>query len=182
MTIFASQFYNYNVRGDRKSPLAFDTIDMITEKYIRELVEEKLDEIGGFIVDIKIQPNSKILVLIDKENGIVIKDCVQVSRHVESTLESEHPEVMETLGLEVSSPGLDYPLKHHRQYVKNVGRKVNVKLNNDSEKTGTLLKVSDESIEIAEELRQKGKKKVEINNAEIPFTNIKETKIVISFK
>lgn len=155
---------------------------MDNEKYIRELVEEKLAEIGGFIVSVTIYPNTKIEILIDKEEGLNIRDCVQVSRHVESHLEEENNELLGTHGLEVCSPGLDYPLKHFRQYVKNIGRKVQVITTEGTEVTGTLKAVSESEIQIVPEQKQKGKKQMEKEDVKLPFQLIKETKIVISFK
>ncbi len=155
---------------------------MDNEKYIRELVEEKLAEIGGFIVAITIHPNTKIEILIDKEEGLNIRDCVQVSRHVESHLEEENSELLISHGLEVCSPGLDYPLKHFKQYVKNIGRKVHIITTEGAEITGTLKAVSDAEIQVADEQKQKGKKQIKKVDVKVPFQNIKETKIVISFK
>ncbi len=155
---------------------------MDNEKYIRELVEEKLSEIGGFIVDVKIYPNTKIEILIDKEEGLNIRDCVQVSRHVESHLEEENNELLVSHGLEVCSPGLDYPLKQFRQYVKNIGRKVHIVTTDGAEIEGTLTDVSEEEVGVLEEQKQKGKKQIQKVDIKVPFKNIKETKIVISFK
>ncbi len=157
-------------------------MNMDNHKRITDLVEEKLAEIGGFIVDITIVPNAKIEILIDKEEGLNIRDCVQVSRHVESTLEEESNEILTSHGLEVCSPGLDYPLKHFKQYVKNVGRKVYVKKVEGEDVTGELLDVTEEGITVEAEIKQKGKKRIEKAEVFIPFQEIKETKIVISFK
>jgi ribosome maturation factor RimP len=81
--------------------------------------------------------------------------------------------------LEVSSPGIDKPLKLQRQYLKNIGRDVEVLFNDDSKKTGTLLQVSDEDI-ILEETTGKGKKAV-TTQLVIPFSNIKTTTVQIKF-
>ena len=168
-------------RGDTKSPLSFDSLFMDNEKLIRGLVEDKLAEIGGFIVDVAIQPG-KVVVLIDKEEGLNIRDCVQVSRHVERTLEEDPNSILNTHGLDVSSPGLDFPFKHIKQYHKNIGRSVNVIVNEGPEITGVLKSVSDEEIQVEEQVKQKGKKAFEKVVKTVPFQNIKETKIVISFK
>jgi ribosome maturation factor RimP len=82
--------------------------------------------------------------------------------------------------LEVSSPGIGEPLKQHRQYVKNIGREVEVLLAEDNRTvTGKLLLVTDESITV-EKTEGKGKKQV-ISNEELPITNIKQTKVLIKF-
>jgi ribosome maturation factor RimP len=81
--------------------------------------------------------------------------------------------------LEVSSPGIDEPLKLLRQYKKNIGRTVAVTGNDNSLKEGKLAGVNENSItlEIAE---GKGKKAV-TRELEIPFSEIKETKVQVKF-
>ena len=76
--------------------------------------------------------------------------------------------------LEVSSPGLDEPLKLHRQYLKNIGRFVEVTGNDGIKKEGKLLTVTEEEI-IVEEEKGKGKKK-EIVQHTIPFDKYKNNK------
>jgi ribosome maturation factor RimP len=90
--------------------------------------------------------------------------------------------------LEVSSPGLDEPLKLHRQYLKNVGRDVEV-IRKDGIKTeGKLLSATEAEIVIEEEkarlndkVGQGKNKKKEIVTHTVPFDNIKATKIQIKF-
>ena len=79
--------------------------------------------------------------------------------------------------LEVSSPGLDEPLKLLRQYIKNIGREVEVITNDEVKKEGRLTAVTEEKINI-EYTEGKGKKALLIKD-EIYFTNIKQTKIQI---
>jgi ribosome maturation factor RimP len=155
---------------------------MNTEKYIRELVEEKLAEIGGFIVEISIHPNARIEVLIDKDPVLNIRDCVQVSRYVEHALEESGNELLTSHSLEVASPGLDQPLKQKKQYFKNIGRTLSIQTVDDSQITGVLLEADEDMITVEEEKKQKGKKQSVKELHKIPYQNIKETKIVISFK
>ena len=81
--------------------------------------------------------------------------------------------------LEVSSPGVDKPLRSKRQYLKNMGRNVQVLFNDGSEKTGKLTEVTDADI-IIEESVGKGKK-AEVQQVVIPFSNIKTTTVQIQF-
>jgi len=84
--------------------------------------------------------------------------------------------------LEVSSPGLEHPLKLNRQYKKNIGRQVKVTLQDDNQKTGELLSVDDTYILIGEIIKEKGSKKAEIQEVKIPFSDIKKTNVLVSFK
>jgi len=81
--------------------------------------------------------------------------------------------------LEVSSPGLDEPLKLHRQYLKNIGRFVEIIEKEGNKKEGKLLSVSEQGV-IVEEEKGHGKKKEMVQHA-ISFDNIKTTKIQIKF-
>ena len=81
--------------------------------------------------------------------------------------------------LEVSSPGLDEPLKLLRQYKKNIGRDVEVTMNDEVKKEGKLTVVTEKNITI-EYAEGKGKKAI-VKTEEIPFDAVKQTKIQIKF-
>ncbi len=154
---------------------------MDIEKRVRELVEEKIaDKPNLFIVDIKMHSNGKLIILVDGDNGIGIDDCVAISRHVGFHLEEEN--VIETAyNLEVSSPGIDTPLKSARQYLKNIGRDLSVKMADGSKREGKLNGVTEDAILLEEKIKEKGKK-AELIEAVIPMNKITETKVLISFK
>lgn len=154
---------------------------MRVEQRVKELVEEKIaDREDLFIVNIRMQNNGVLSILIDGDNGVPIADCVQVSRHVGFHLEEEN--VIETAyRLEVSSPGVDFPLQMLRQYKKNVGRNVRITTTDGAKREGKLVEASESQVVIEEKIKEKGKKVVEVTNA-IPFDEVKETKVLISFK
>ncbi len=154
---------------------------LITETYIQEVIQEKLQELDAFLVEVSIQ-SGRISVLIDRDQGITIRECVRLSRFLEALLE-EHG-ALETHDFEVSSPGLESPLKVYRQYVKSLGRTLQVTTLSGAEKTGILLEVSENEIQIEEIITSKEnkKKKTVKIQTQIPFNEIKESKIVISFK
>jgi ribosome maturation factor RimP len=156
---------------------------MNIEKRVTELVEEKISAEGRtdlFLVDVKMHPNGKLMILVDGEKGIGIADCAQISRHVGFHLEEEN--VLDTAyNLEVSSPGVDAPLVMARQYVKNVGRQLSIKLADGSKKEGKLTGITEDAVIIEETNKEKGKK-AETTEAVIPLTQITETKVLISFK
>ncbi|SKB89523.1 ribosome maturation factor RimP [Parapedobacter luteus] len=145
------------------------------------MVEDKIaDREDLFIVSIKMHPNGKLEVLVDGDQGVSIQDCAAISRHVGFHLEEEDV-IAHAYRLEVSSPGIDAPFTSVRQYQKNVGRNIQVKLQDGGQKEGKLLEVADEYIVIMEEIKEKGKKAVEQQNS-IPFESIKTAKVLISFK
>lgn len=151
------------------------------EKRVTELVEEKIaDKPDLFLVDVKLLPNGKLMILIDGDKGVGIDVCAQVSRYVGHQLEEEGL-IEKVANLEVSSPGIDAALTLNRQYVKNIGRQVSVKNKEGLKKEGRLLSVTDESLTIEEKIRPKGKK-AELVETSIPLDQITETKVLISFK
>jgi len=154
---------------------------MQVEKRVKELVEEKIaDRPELFLVDIKMLPNNKLIIHVDGDEGINIQDCAAISRHVGFHLEEEN--VLEkAYNLEVSSPGIGEPLKLKRQYDKNIGREVSVKLEGGDVKEGRLLNVTESGITIEAKVKEKGKK-AELVETNIDFNNITETKVLISFK
>jgi ribosome maturation factor RimP len=155
---------------------------MITVDRVTKLVEEKMEGTDMFIVELSVKPGNKIEILVDRDSGLSLEDCLSVSRHVEGTLDRE----IEDYSLDVSSPGVGKPLKLKRQYVKNVGRTVNVKRTDGTIVEGILVSSDDEKIVVHTRTKEevegkKGKKWVE-RDEEVAFDTISETKIVISFK
>lgn len=146
---------------------------MIDKNYIESLVKKKLVNSDKFIVDIKISTTNKISVFLDSDTQLTIDDCVQVSRFIESNLDRDK----EDFELQVSSPGITESFKLKRQYQKNIGREISVTLNDGLILKGVLLKVSDKSIILQKNIKNKSHIELKIS-----FTDIKQAKPVISFK
>ncbi|MBS1532427.1 MAG: ribosome assembly cofactor RimP [Bacteroidetes bacterium] len=154
---------------------------MDIEKRVRELVEEKIaDRPELFLVSVKMHSNGKLVILVDGDKGIGIDDCVAISRHVGFHLEEENV-IDHAYNLEVSSPGIDTPLTLPRQYVKNIGRRLVIKMADGSKREGKLSGLTEDAVMIEETKKEKGKKAEDIESV-IPLAQITETKVVISFK
>lgn len=155
---------------------------MVDKSTIESIVNEQLDSENEFIVDISISTGNKILVLIDSNEGITIDRCVKVSRAIEGSLDRDK----EDFELEVSSSGLSSPLKVIRQYQKNIGRNLDVLLNNGDKFTGKLLKADDVelSLEVEEMIKQEGKKRKELvtRTINVPYNEVKTAYIVVTFR
>lgn len=158
---------------------------MITKQLVRKLAEERIQERDDklFIVDLSISSSFVIRLELDKTEGNVsIEDCMSVSRNIEHNLDREEVD----FELHVSSAGLDKPLRVHAQYVKNIGRGLDVKLKNKEKTSGTLIAVSEQGIvlERSEKQQIEGKKKKElvVITEAIAFSDISEARIVITFK
>ncbi|RYE18587.1 MAG: ribosome assembly cofactor RimP [Sphingobacteriaceae bacterium] len=154
---------------------------MSIEQQVKNLVEEKIsDRPELFLVDIKMHTNGNLIVLVDGDQGIGIQDCAAISRHVGFHLE-ENNVIEQAYNLEVSSPGIDFPLKSVRQFQKNIGRNLHLKLTDGSEKEGKLLAADEEGITLEEKIAVKGKKATVAETA-LPYTQLQETIVLISFK
>lgn len=154
---------------------------MQVEDRVIELIEEKIaDRDDLFIVSVRFLKNGVLEILLDGDNGISIDDCVKVSRHVGFHLEEENV-IEQAYRLEVSSPGIDSGLVLPRQFQKNLGRNVKLKLEDGSKREGKLISATDSAIVIEENVKEKGKKAVAVQT-EFPMEQIKETKVLISFK
>lgn len=150
---------------------------------IEEIVKKHLPDENHFIVEVKMAEKSgKTLLnlLIDSDQGLTIESCARVSRLVSEELEAM--EIMpDAYTIEVSSPGLDYPLSSKRQYLKNIGRELKVNLFSDKEVVGKLLEVDDAGIKMLVRKNGKGKKATE-EELTIPFEEVKKSIVQVSFK
>jgi ribosome maturation factor RimP len=147
---------------------------------VERMVEDILaDDPQYFLVEVKIRPTNNVKVFIDGDNGISIEKCITYNRQLYKMIEGSGLFPADDFSLEVSSPGLDEPLKLLRQYKKNIGRKVEVLLK-DGRKTEGVLKELTDSYIIVEETKGKNKKK-EIIEHNFSFESIKSTKIQIVF-
>ena len=147
---------------------------------LEELVTEMLnDSPDHFLVDVKIA-GTKIQVFVDADQGIKVDTCADISRYLENTyLDVEKP-LGEKYTLEVSSPGMDNPLKVLRQYKRRVGREVIVVKTDGLRIVGILKTATESGITVEEEIKSK-KKIIESTIHEIPFTDMKSTKLKLNF-
>lgn len=101
-----------------------------TEKRIEELIQPTVTEMGYELVDVefvKEGPNWYLRIFIDKEGGVTIDDCEAVSKTLEKIFDEKDP-IEQAYFLEISSPGIDRPLKKKEDFIKYNGEMVDVKL------------------------------------------------------
>lgn len=132
-----------------------------------------------FLVSVRIKPTNNIKVFIDGDNGITIEKCVRFNRALYKLIEEAGMYPEGEFSLEVSSPGIDEPLKMHRQYTKNIGREVEISFTDGTVKAGKLLSVAEADL-IIEHTEGKGKKAV-TRQLVVPFSNIQSTIVQIKF-
>ena len=155
---------------------------MDLKERIEGLVEGYLHGSEYFLVNVLIAGGKsvpKVIVWLDGDAGVSIDKCAEVSRWLGKRIEDENL-IDSNYTLEVSSPGIDQPLKIFRQYKQHMGRNLRVTLKDGSSKTGKLEEVKEHSIVLTETVKNKKK---ETNNPvlEIDTTNIDKAFVLISF-
>lgn len=155
---------------------------MITEAVVKEIITEKIETDGCFLVDIAIGADNSIHLTIDNKNGISIDYCVELTRYIEERLDRD----VEDYSLEVSSAGIGTTLKVLGQFEKNIGNEVEVTLPNGAWQKGTLTAANEDgfNIECIEKEKVEGsKKKVEVTkHYHYSYNEVKQVKDIISFK
>lgn len=146
------------------------------EQKVKELIAQEPEV---FLVEIRIKPTNNVKVFLDADRGISIDRLIQYNRKLYKRIEEDGFFPGGDFSLEVSSPGLDEPLKLHRQYQKNIGRLVEVMKQDGIKIEGKLLDVHESEI-LVEEEKGKGKKKELIQHT-IPFSEVKTTRVQIKF-
>lgn len=146
---------------------------------INELANSIAGDYGLEIADIELAGNQRrpiLRVFIDKEQGVTLDECEMFSRALSALLDVEDP-ISSSYVLEVSSPGLDRPLKKKRDFEKSIGKKAriitNESLNNQNFFVGWITRADDEKVELL--LDDK-------TEASIPFVQIAKAKLEIEFK
>ncbi|BDX37256.1 ribosome maturation factor RimP [Tenuifilaceae bacterium CYCD] len=164
------------------SPVLLNISEMIKKEIVESIVRPRLEEENLFLVEISISASNCILITIDGDKGVGIDACVAISRLVESSLNREE----EDFELEVASAGIGQPLKIVRQYVKNIGREVEVLKKNGEKLKGVITAATDKDFTVTytKKVAVEGKKaKQNIEQVEtLAYGDVKTTKEVISFK
>jgi ribosome maturation factor RimP len=156
---------------------------MQAEDQIR-IIGEKVNDLlanhpSHFLVEVRIKPTNNVKVFIDADEGMILSELIGYNRKLYKQLEESGLYPDGNFSLEVSSPGLDEPLKLFRQYKKNVGRFVDITLVDTTKMEGKLIEATEDGVVIETETG-KGKKK-EIKQETILFDQIKNTKIQVKF-
>lgn len=150
---------------------------------MREIEAFVEDHISGmddvFLIEVKATAANKVTVLLDADGGLTIATCTKINRALYKFIESNGLFPGNDFALEVSSPGVDKPLKLKRQYMKNISRKLEVTLDDGTKVEGTLNEVDDEGVVLIEE-HGKGKNKV-TKVTKILFEHIKQAIVLITF-
>ncbi len=144
------------------------------------LLQDKLEELNLFLVELNISVDHVITIYADGMENITVEQCTAIARH----LRNELGEVADEYEITVSSPGLDKPFRHKNQYVKNIGKSIEVITNDGNKIEGKMNAASDEEIIInvfkKRNLKNKAlKPEVSDQLVSIAIKDIKQTKKLI---
>jgi ribosome maturation factor RimP len=155
--------------------------NMTFKEKVNTLLVEALEEKPTlFLIDLTITQPFKVMVTFDDDNGVILQDCIDISRAIESNLDREEQDY----SLEVASVGVGSPLKMVRQYVKNIGRTLIVTTNTEKIEA-ELVDANEDFIILSWKAREpkkvgKGKETVQ-KEQQIPYTEIKEAVVTVTF-
>ena len=155
---------------------------MSFKEIVSSLVNEALaNKPSMFLIDLVVSEDNKISIILDDDNGVILKDCMDVSRFIEHELDKD--ELL--YSIDVASAGVSTPLKFIRQYKKNVGRNLKVTTSELDKIEAKLTEATDETVTLewqSREPKKIGKGKETVNNKkEIAYADIKEAIVLISF-
>ena len=154
---------------------------MNLNEQIESIIADWLVGTDRFLVEVKVSP-TKVTVFIDKPNGITLAECAELSKLITAQLEPDG--VWETHELEVSSPGMDQPLRVYQQYLRRIGRQARVITKDGREHKGVIQSADPSGFELVETISKKENKTKTVTevNSRFRYENIKETKLILSFK
>ncbi|MBO4370090.1 MAG: ribosome assembly cofactor RimP [Paludibacteraceae bacterium] len=149
---------------------------MIDKNIVSAIVQEQVEKLGCYLVDVVVSADNRIVVEIDSDDNVDIDTCVQLSRYVESKLDRD----VEDYELEVGSCGLTAPFKVKRQYDKNIGNEIEV-LAEGKKWTGVLESVNETGFDLRFEQKNKDTRKKEEVVKHFDFDEIKYAKYNLKF-
>jgi ribosome maturation factor RimP len=148
---------------------------MINKEQISQLATTAIAELDVYIADILVKSDNRIFVFLEADGPVHIEDCIIVSKFIENSLDRD----VEDFEINVSSYGATQPLKFPRQYIKNIGRDIEITLKDESEIIGEIKGANDEEVTV---MVVPKKKKDPSHLCNIKYNEIIEAKIMISFK
>ena len=148
---------------------------------VKTIGEKILSNGGFFILDVTVSAGTspKIKVVIDGDSGVSVDDCANISRQLNEAFDGSG--LPDDYSLEVTTPGVDQPLKLIRQYPKHTGRSLKIILKDGQTIRGKLLGVDKDVLKLEREASRKNMPANELQT-EIVFQEIEKTFVQISFK
>lgn len=151
-----------------------DKVEVLLDSFFKERT-------NLFLIELSVSADNKIRVIIDGDDGVTLRDCIDTSRQIEHNLDREEQD----FSLEVTSAGATEPIVNIRQYNKNIGRTLEVITTGDEKYKGTLADIIGNGIKLewnAKEPKPVGKGKLTVKKEKIlSFEDITKAKVMITF-
>lgn len=148
------------------------------ETLLNDFLSEREDL---FLIDLKVSAGDDVVVILDGDNGVTLQDCLDASRAIEFNMDREEHD----FSLQVMSAGLSEPLTQIRQFRKNIGRDLDILLNDSSKIEGELARVEENKVVLILRYRKPkeiGKGKIDVEEEkEILLSDIKKALVAIKF-
>ena len=147
------------------------------KKRVLKLAEQVADDQGVELFDLELLGRGKLLlrVMIDSEEGVSLTDCESFSRGLDALLDVENP-IPASYTLEVSSPGLDRPLRNLEDFKKHIGKLARIitteKIENQNLFIGRILDVDSDFVKLSVHGRE----------LDIPFEKISKARLEVELK
>lgn len=151
-----------------------DKVEVLLDSFFKERT-------NLFLIELSVSADNKIRVIIDGDNGVTLRDCIDTSRQIEHNLDREEQD----FSLEVTSAGATEPIVNIRQYNKNIGRTLEVITTGNEKYKGTLADIIGNGIKLewnTKEPKPVGKGKLTVKKEKIlSFEDITKAKVMITF-
>ncbi|MBK7690266.1 MAG: ribosome maturation factor [Bacteroidetes bacterium] len=157
---------------------------MTPQQQIADFIDQILEGSDCFLVEYKVKPTNNYKIFIDSDSGFTLEKAISINRRIRKQVEEAALYPEGDYSLEVSSPGVDTPLKLKRQFVKNIGRKLEIELLNEEAKgiVGRLVKVGESELVVEEIAGRQNKKPVDaLVKVTVPLAEIKSALVLIEF-
>ncbi|PID90309.1 MAG: hypothetical protein CSA97_03550 [Bacteroidetes bacterium] len=151
---------------------------MLDSQIVCDWLSEYTEDSDFFVVRVIVRPGEELEVEVDRDGGLSSDECSEICRFVNEKLEAQGEDWCVTVG----SPGLTSPMRMPRQFLKNVGRDVEVLQADGKKIRGKLLRASDGgfTIEVGEKVRREGKKRPEVVLREMDFSYAGVKSVVVA--
>lgn len=150
---------------------------MIDKELLRSVIEDKLSQTDCFLVSLSVSSTNSIVVAIDSATSVNLDFCIELTQYIEQKFDRN----TEDYSLEVGSYSISEPFVDSRQYVKNIGRTIEILTLEHKKIRGILLKADSAGFtvetETKEQLEGQKRKTIVTRQTSFAYNDVKSTKL-----
>lgn len=144
---------------------------------LTEFTESLISGSDIFLIEVVVNPTNIFKIFLDSDTALTVESCAKINRSLRKMVEETEMYPDGDFSIEVSSPGIDKPLKLFRQYKKNIGRTLEIIDQSNTAYLGVMTDATEEKVTLSCAIPKSKEKKV----VEIPFDQIKTAEVQIIF-